>query len=1094
MTVSIRLSVRRFALMMSAIALLAFWPTAADAQSTPTNISLKQWDIFAATGGGSTATQNLASILLDASGIAGGTAGSVWVGGQNPKPRFGRLDPASSSNNYIEWRPVTSEAGGAPLGLALNKSNGDIWMGVQGDPSFVMKLGGTNTFRKFRVAYPLSPHGMTVASDLAAIAALPFKNALGVGDAIAKIPRNPTSGYVTISYWQVGNEPHYVALDSSGNIWFTAKQGNTVSRLNPASGAISDWTLPAGTAPAGVYVSGTKVCVASEGAFGALTGVLHCLNTTNNQMTQYARAPGDGFDVAERIFLNLDGEIFTTETNGNAVSFVAYAAVSVAPTSTVTPTTRTVLAKTYRMTVTDTTVTPTTYTIAPTTTSVAGTDNGSGYVRFALPTASLTYPYAQTGYPQPMGMTPVVSDLGRNTGAVYVAEYFDGGFAGRQPAARVDRVELTAAPPVVKTIVLNPNSLQFDAVISGTTPGSQAVAITEATGLTLNWSAAKTQSWLTLSAATGTAPSSLSASVNLTGLAAGTYTDTITVSDTGNTAAAKTIAVTLTVTAAPTLARSPATLSFTGTAGDGSGTLPAEQTISITNTGGGTLSWTASANQSWVVLRSTSGTAPASLNVTINPAGLSAGTSTATVTITSTGVTGSPQTVGITAVMTNGPVIALSPASMTFNATAGSAAPAGQTLTITNSGNVTLSWTAGSTDTWLSASPSSGTSASGGGTSTTTVSINHTGLTRGTYNGTLLVEGQDATNTPQSYPVTLNVKGPVISVSNVSVTAVRTIATANQTTTITNTGDATLNYTATVTSGTWLSIAAGATGTAAANNGTATLTLAFATTGLAKGIYTGTVSVADPNAGNSPQTITVTLTVTGPTISLSVGSLTFSGTRFTTCNAVLVGTNPGTQTFTVSNTGDATLSFTVATSTNAGGAWLSASPASGTIAVNGAPVTITVTSVLNPASVALPAGSYTGDVSVSSTTADNSPQSVSPVTLSATSTAAPRICVTPTSLNFGTVARSTTSAGQTFSLDNVGDSAYAWTSTKAASTGTVNQSPTSGTVNPGVATTVTVSVTTTNNSGNKTGNVTINSVTAGVVGSGTQVTLAWVVP
>jgi hypothetical protein len=156
-------------------------------------------------------------------------------------------------------------------------------------------------------------------------------------------------------------------------------------------------------------------------------------------------------------------------------------------------------------------------------------------------------------------------------------------------------------------------------------------------------------------------------------------------------------------------------------------------------------------------------------------------------------------------------------------------------------------------------------------------------------------------------------------------------------------------------------------------------------------------------------------------------------------------------------------------------------------------VTITVTSVLNPGGVALAAESYIGDVVVSSTTADNTPQSVTPVTLTGTATAAPRICVTPTALAFGNLGRSITSADQTFSLQNVGDSDYVWTFTRTASTGTVNQAPTTGTVSPGPPTTVTVSVTTTNNTGNKTGNVTINSTTTGVVGLGTQVGLTWTV-
>ncbi len=78
------------------------------------------------------------------------------------------------------------------------------------------------------------------------------------------------------------------------------------------------------------------------------------------------------------------------------------------------------------------------------------------------------------------------------------------------------------------------------------------------------------------------------------------------------------------------------------------GTNPADQTLTISNTGGGTLSWTASADNSlpaWLSISQTSGTGSANLTVSANAAGLSPGTYTKAITITAQGASNSPQTV-----------------------------------------------------------------------------------------------------------------------------------------------------------------------------------------------------------------------------------------------------------------------------------------------------------------------------------------------------------------------------------------------------------------------------------------------------------------
>ncbi|MBS1791589.1 MAG: S8 family serine peptidase [Acidobacteria bacterium] len=98
------------------------------------------------------------------------------------------------------------------------------------------------------------------------------------------------------------------------------------------------------------------------------------------------------------------------------------------------------------------------------------------------------------------------------------------------------------------------------------------------------------------------------------------------------------------------------------------------------------------------------------------------------------------------------PTIGVSPSSLSFTATAGGSNPANQTISVTNTGSGTLNWSQTDNASWLTVTPASGTAPS-----TLTASVNISGLSAGTYNGTITVSATGATNTPVSIPVTLTV-------------------------------------------------------------------------------------------------------------------------------------------------------------------------------------------------------------------------------------------------------------------------------------------------------------------------------------------------
>jgi Viral BACON domain len=67
------------------------------------------------------------------------------------------------------------------------------------------------------------------------------------------------------------------------------------------------------------------------------------------------------------------------------------------------------------------------------------------------------------------------------------------------------------------------------------------------------------------------------------------------------------------------------------------GANPGAQSLNITNTGGGTLSWSTSDNAPWLTVSPASGSGPGAATVSVNTAGLAAGTLNGTITIAAIG-------------------------------------------------------------------------------------------------------------------------------------------------------------------------------------------------------------------------------------------------------------------------------------------------------------------------------------------------------------------------------------------------------------------------------------------------------------------------
>jgi sugar lactone lactonase YvrE len=166
--------------------------------------------------------------------------------------------------------------------------------------------------------------------------------------------------------------------------------------------------------------------------------------------------------------------------------------------------------------------------------------------------------------------------------------------------------------------------------------------------------------------------------------------------------------------------------------------------------------------------------------------------------------------------------------------------------------------------------------------------------------------------------------------------------------------------------GNWLSLSA------SSGTGDTTITITANPSGLAAGIYSGSVTIRSAQAVNGAVTVPVTMTVLPTSLSwgllggaIAASSLSVSGTAG--------GSNPASTSVTIRNGGvGAPLPFTVVAVTSpAGGTWLSVSPSS-------ASTTATVTVSYN--TTGLPPGTYAGTIILTSGQAANPTLNI-PVTM-----------------------------------------------------------------------------------------------------------------
>lgn len=626
--------------------------------------------------------------------------------------------------------------------------------------------------------------------------------------------------------------------------------------------------------------------------------------------------------------------------------------------------------------------------------SGGGVDADLGAVTVSVPGAA-TWLAATVG----AGTVTFTPSLGSLAAGTYTA---NATVSAAQGGSRTVAVAFTvAAAGTPAALGLSPGTVSFATTV-GSSPAPQSISVVNTGGGSLGTVSlgpvtygGASSGWLTASYHAGTGVITLTPSV--AALPAGSSTASFDVSTSPAVQGSPvTVTVGLTVAAPsspPAMTLETRSVSFSATTG---GSSPQQQTVDITNTGGGglpalgtlalgSISYGPGAT-GWLTTASVNSSTGV---ITLRPAtgSLAAGTYTATVPVTASGAaSGSPDAITVTFTVvptsSSSPTLTLSSASVSFAGQAGAANPAAQTIALTNTGDGGLAalgtlsldsvvYSAGAAG-WLttaSLNPSTGV---------VTLQPATGALAPGTYTATVWLAGTAAgIGSPKTaavaFTVTPGTAGAVLALSATSVSSHVTVggAAAAQVITVYNAGSGTLgnvnlgNVTYAGTSSGWL--------TRSYDAATGALTLTPSTAALPAGSSTATFNVSTaPAVTGSPASVTVRLTVAAAS---AAPVLTLSATQVSLA-APAGGPNPAQQTVFVSNTGGGSLgALALGAVTYGAGAsgWLSRSLSGATITL-GAQV------------AALSAGSYTASFPV---TASGSGAIGTPATLTVNLTVAP---------------------------------------------------------------------------------------------------------
>lgn len=574
---------------------------------------------------------------------------------------------------------------------------------------------------------------------------------------------------------------------------------------------------------------------------------------------------------------------------------------------------------------------------------------------------------------------------------------------------------LSVAPAVLPTFLYQ---------IGGAAPAPQTLVVSTTAGV-IPFTVAESPDvgWLTVSPAAGTAsgeaPVAITLSINTAAaLAVGAYSTNLVITPTNGTPL-EPIPVRLAVSTAPLLQVSRTSLGFRSTFG---GPIPAGQTFSITAVGSGpSPGFTVTSGAGWLSTSPNAGATPATVTVTVNPAGLPVGTHTSSLIVRPANGDQYFHQIFVSFSIADLPDLEAGPATLLFSHQTGASPPQAQQVALRSTGApinfVVFTSTSNCGPAWLSAVPSQTVTPA-----TLTVFVNTVSMTPGVCSGAIELRF-DAGQGLESLqiPVTVAISAaPALRVTLAPgfglVSVVRGQTAPSQDLSLTSTNPTVpVTFTITQASGGWLVAPSGPQVTPA------NLSLLVLPGGLEPGTYTGEVTISSPTLPLS-FVVPVKLKVLPEiTVEVTPSALTFSQPQ---------GGSPSPpQTLTMIPSGGEGATFNATITQVTGGNWLQIDRSSGAATGD-----ILVSVLPNQ----LPVGTYTARITIAFINSISPPVQI-PVTLNVVS--AQRVNASVSQLTFNYTLGGSPPAPQTFTITGspgpsnftVGTTSSGWLAVNATS-------------------------------------------------------------
>ncbi len=543
-----------------------------------------------------------------------------------------------------------------------------------------------------------------------------------------------TSGGGTIS---VSVDPAKLSTTSSGNFSSSITITSGDASNSPITVPVTLAVIGANTLTASpnslsfLYQAGGTLPASQSVAVGSTVSALGFTATASTNSGHWLSVTSSGATTPANLTVSVNPAGLTPNTYTGAITLTSGSGTPVNVPVTLTVTAATSLTSTpssLTFTYLSGTPPPPAQTIAIATTGsvtsfTAATATVSGANWLSASPLSGAIPGSITVRANPTGLIP-----GTYNGTVTVTP------SGSGTSPLIVPVTFNVLPP--GGLTATPASLGFGYQIGGGPPGALDLSVGSngpPFSFTVSISIASGGNWLSASASSGVTPAHITVLANPAGLPPNDYSAVITITPAGAASPLK-VPVNLSVTTMPAVVVSATSLAFAAQVG---GAAPGPRSVSVSSTGPVFNFQTAaviSVSQPWLRVGPGAASTPASVSVSVNPAGLAPGTYNGSVSISAPGTVNNFISIPVILAVTTGPALAVAPSSIAFAAQTGTGSPAPQYVDL--AGTTPIAYTSSaSTDTggpWLAVSPAKGSTPG-----RITISANPAGLAPGSYSGSV---------------------------------------------------------------------------------------------------------------------------------------------------------------------------------------------------------------------------------------------------------------------------------------------------------------------------------------------------------------------